>query len=39
MYQVALLAMSPILGGRVVQTIGFDKMEISPVDAVNKVVW
>ena len=39
MYQVVLLAMGPILGGRVVQTIGFDKMELSPLDAVDKVVW
>ena len=39
MYQVALLAMGPILGVRVVQTIGFDKMEISSLDAVDKVVW
>ena len=39
MYQVALWAMGPILDVRVVQTIGFHKMEISPVDAADKVVW
>ena len=35
MYQVALGAMGPILGARVEQTIGFNKMEISPVDAAD----
>ena len=35
MYQVALSAMGPILGVRVVQTIGFHKMEISPLDAAD----
>ena len=35
MYQVALWAMGPIFGVRVVQTIGFHKMEISPLGAVD----
>ena len=35
MYQVALGDMGPILGVPVVQTIGFHKMEISPVDAAD----
>ena len=39
MYQVALWAMGPILGVLVVQTIGFHKMEISPADASDYVVW
>ena len=39
MYQVALWAMGQILGVRVVQAIGFRKMEISPLDAADKVVW
>ena len=39
MYQVAIWAIGPILGVRVVHTIGFDKMEVSPVDAADYVVW
>ena len=39
MYQVALWAMGPILGVRVAQTMGFHKMEISPVDAADYLVW
>ena len=39
MYQVAIWAMGPILGVRVVQTMGFIKKEISLVDAADKVVW
>ena len=35
MYQVALSAMGPIFGVRVEQTIGFHKMEISPLDAAD----
>ena len=35
MYQVALWAMGQILDARVEQTIGFHKMEISPVDAAD----
>ena len=35
MYQVALSAMGPILGVRVVQAIGIHKMEISPLDAAD----
>ena len=35
MYELALWAMGPILDVRVVQTIGFHKMEINPLDAVG----
>ena len=35
MYQVALLAMDPILGIQVVQTIDLNKMEISRLDAAD----
>ena len=35
MYQVALSAMDPILGLRVLQTIGFHKMEIIPLNAAD----
>ena len=33
MYQVALLAMGPRLAERIVQTIGFHRMEISLLDS------
>ena len=39
MYQVALLAMGPTLSIQLVQTIGFNKMEISRLDAADLVVW
>ena len=35
MYQVALWAMGAILGVQVEQTLGFHKMENSPVDAAD----
>ena len=35
MYQVALGAMGAIFGVQVEQTLGFHKMEISPVDAAD----
>ena len=35
MYRVALGAMGAILGVQVEQTLGFHKMEISPVDAAD----
>ena len=35
MYQVALGAMGAILDVQVEQTLGFHKMEISPVDAAD----
>ena len=35
MYQVALWAMGPILGVRVVETLGFNEMEIIPLDAAD----
>ena len=38
MYQVALGAMGPILGVRIVQALGFHKMEISFMDATGYLV-
>ena len=39
MYQLALGAMGPRLGVRIVHTLGFHKMTISPHDAVVQAVW